>query len=342
MVVYSKGGYWLPTIPGQTCDECRATYTAHRRNSRFCSKSCASRARMKARPAVDYPNRICVGCGVVWRAPPSNQSDFCSGECRKQHFAKKRERTCLVCSTLFHAQSSDSMKKTCSRECLKLLLRGRKQSPETIEKRNLAIASFRAANPEREQQRKTNALKGRLEWLSVPENSAAVAKQASDRLKRLHADPVWQKIRDERSSRVLKDVWARHRDEFISGARIRYLASREAKTGINSPESEAKRNIAAKWIMTKAQEAMHTETEYDAVFKDLMTRFRQQIPFDATGSESDYNDYCRKIGYLVTTSPELRSISDAFLADAIPRFAKEYRAQIEVPARDNSTPTGRM
>ena len=200
---------------------------------------------------------------------------------------------------------------------------GRKQSPETIAKRAASIAAWRAANPEANAARQAKCAAKLKAFTKTPEFAA----QSSERMKRRHADPEWQKVRDARSSRTMKANWQKHRDAFTAAAVERYGRNIALGVGINSSEVEARKRIASKWIMTNAMAALHAETDFDEVWNDVLARLRREIPYDGPLEGSDYMDYLAKLGKLVTADPAIRELSDGFMATAIPRFAEQWNAQ---------------
>ena len=116
-VAYTKNGHWKPSIPGQTCEQCGVVYTAHKRGQRFCGKSCSGLAH-GAKLMVAHTARTCPGCGVVWSAPPSNPSQYCSKTCifDSGRWGKPVERECLTCGAMFTV-SPRKVGHYCSRQC---------------------------------------------------------------------------------------------------------------------------------------------------------------------------------------------------------------------------------
>lgn len=159
------------------------------------------------------------------------------------------------------------------------------------------------------------------EWLSDPVNAAAASARSSARMKALHQDPQFQVRRNERSARTMRANWEKHRDLYIAQASERYING----IGLNSDEANAKRSAAAAWIMKRAQAALHTETNYDAVYADVQARLRREMPYDGPKNESDYYDYLKNLGKATVSHPECRSIADHFMAEAIPRFSAQWR-----------------
>lgn len=334
MVKYSKGGYWMPTIPGCKCDNCGTIYTAHNKKSRFCSRTCAIRFRTKDLPDIKT-ERECPECKSVWSGYPSNTSVFCSKSCMRKNISRasleKRQRNCSVCRKQFTAKATSTKGVACSKKCLLEIQRrnslGKKLSAEAKEKQS---ASLKAAwsDPEVRGRWSQALTDSNRKWRADPANAERVAKIAelsSARMKARHTDPAWQKIRDERSSIVMKENWRRYRDHYRQSAVERYRNSLEAGVGINSDDAKALKRTAAKWIMTKAQEAMHTETDYDEVFSEVSARMRREMPYDGPSGTADYFEYLKQLGIAVVNSKECRSISDSFMAEAIPKFAQQWR-----------------
>lgn len=201
----------------------------------------------------------------------------------------------------------------------------RKHSAETNAKLAASLKAWAEANPEAARKKKEAMVAGRRKWLSNPENAAKMAKAASERMKRRHQDPEFQKRRNERSSRTMKKTWETKRDVMMDAAHKRYAAMAENETGICSKESIAKKNAASKWIMKKAKEALRTETDYNDVFNRTMARLREEMPYDGPQTSSDYIDYLRQLGVATTSSRECREIADRFMSEAIVRFSAEYR-----------------
>lgn len=235
----------------------------------------------------------------------------------------KRKRTCVVCGTVFYVKKSSQVGRTCSKEHhrihLSRLKTGTKQSPETIAKRSRSLEKA-WADPGRRERWRSAVGDGIRRWHEDEDNARSFANRSSKRMKERHADPEWQKTRNNRSSRTMKENWAKHRDLFVTQACERYARG----IGIASKESIQRKNQASKWIMKRAQEALHAETDYDAVFSRVQERFRNELPYDVE-VHGDYTDYSRIIGEKVVNSIECRTIADGFLARAIPRFSSEWQ-----------------
>lgn len=237
---------------------------------------------------------------------------------------EKRQRVCVICGTHFMVRAVGRVGKSCSAPCLSelraRLKRGTKQSAETVAKRSNSLKAVRS-DPERNAKWTDAATQGLRRWHADPANAEAFATLSSERMKRRHTDPEWQKVRDARSSRTLKAVWETHREQFIAASIDRYARG----IGLNSEEANAKRDEAHRWIMKKAQEALHTETDYNLVFADAQARLRREMPYDGPLEGSDYMEYLGKIGRATASSPECRQLSDTFMSEALPRFAAEWR-----------------
>ena len=95
--------------------------------------------------------------------------------------------------------------------------------------------------------------------------------------------------------------------------------------GISSDGAMANKATANRWILKQAQAALHAETSFNAIYADVQARLRLEMPYDGPLDSSDYHDYLSKLGSAVTHHPEIRAIADAFMSEAIPRFAEEWR-----------------
>lgn len=246
----------------------------------------------------------------------------------RQESLRKRARLCTICGSAFVVRKADRKGSSCSPACLAILRRqnasGRPQSAETIAKR--AAANREAwADSKANEVRRLAISTGVKAWHAEPSNAERFAKRSSDRMKALHADPDWQKIRDKRSSVVMKQNWQKHRDLFVQQAIERFHKSALEGSGLNSDESKKLSAQAAKWIFKRAQAALHSETDYDAIFTEVQARLRRERPFDGDESGADYFDYLRQLCRDVVMSPECRILSDTFMASAIPRFSDEWQ-----------------
>lgn len=239
----------------------------------------------------------------------------------KEASRKKRQRTCVICNTEFLVRSVDRKGATCSKPCRSELNRryrlGVKQSEETKAKRRATLKAIRN-DPERKPKWDAASREGLRKYMADPANRAAMSARSSAHMHRMHADPEFQKRRSERSSRTMKETWIKHREKFTQIAIDRYARGE----GVNSEEGKANKVRAAKWIMQKAQEALHTETDFDERYAEIQAQLRREMPYDGPLGTSDYYDYLKKLGVAVASHPVLREIADAFMSEAIPRFSK--------------------
>ena len=130
----------------------------------------------------------------------------------------------------------------------------------------------------------------------------------------------------------MRENWVRHRDVFIENAHARYAQMLADGTGLCSEDAKERKREANKWIMKRANDAMHAETNYDETYTEVQARIRREQPFIGEANGGDYYEYCSWLGTQVVTSPECREIADAFMAEAIPRFAAEWNARKELLA----------
>lgn len=323
MACYTKNGHWKPTIAGQTCAHCEATFTAHRHGQRFCSNACKFQASKKCTV------RSCENCGASFEA--TGKRKVCSKDCQygliRNRGREKCRRVCVICDAEFYVPKSDHRGKTCSPTCLKAhqsqIRIGTTQSAETIAKRSVSLKKSWADDEVRDRRLATHA--AAIErWHSDPDNAAAFAQRSSERMRQRHQDPEFQKRRDERSSRTMKANWDRYRDQFLQQASERYQRMVDEASGLLSDEARRNKAEANKWIMKQAQKALHLETDIDEKMSELQYRLRLEMPYDGPADSSDYLDYCQKLCRAITTHPEYRVIADTFMSDAIPRFANEW------------------
>jgi hypothetical protein len=248
---------------------------------------------------------------------PSDRTDV-------QEAPQSRRRICQVCGKEFVVAKSSHVGRSCSKEHASILLsaaaKGRVQSEETKLKRAASIRAIRA-DPERNAAWTAAAAAGLGKWHENPENAARFSERSSARMKKRHADPEWQAVRNERSSRTMKRNWEKHRDAYVAAAVERY-----ASGGGLADESVIERKIeGARWIMTKAQAALRSETSYEETFARVQARLRDEDPY-AGSSDADYADYLQELGRRTTADAECREIADPFLSAAIPRIAAEWRS----------------
>lgn len=239
----------------------------------------------------------------------------------------KRQRVCRVCGAQFVVRSADRLGASCSPPCRKEVNRlaqtGRVQSEETKAKRSASMKQT-MSDPVRKEARSASARAALSKLWDDPEFRARRSQASSERMRQRHADPAWQRIRDERSSRVMKANWEKHRDIFTQQALDRY---ERGVCSLNQGEAEERKRAAAKWIMTQAQASLHSETNYDEVFRNVQARIRSEHPFYGDTESRDYYEYCQKIGKMVTSHPECRAIADQHLGIAITRFSAQWQAK---------------
>ncbi len=244
-------------------------------------------------------------------------------EWKREESRRKRQRTCAVCGTEFLVRSVDRQGATCSKQCLSKHLSqkqtGRVQSEESRAKRSATMKTLRA-DPEANARWSAAAHAGIKRYLADPDNFAAFSARASDQMRKLHTDPEFQQRRNERSSRVMKQNWVKYREKFTQDAIEKYARGEAC----NSEEAKANKAKAAKWIMKKAQEALHTETDYDERYAEIQAQLRREMPYDGPLETSDYYDYLQKLGKATVNHPELRELADTFMSEAIPRFAAAW------------------
>lgn len=222
--------------------------------------------------------------------------------------------TCEACEKPFTSRKPPSKApKNCSKECAK------------ASRNSKAAAAWRVEGA-RERRSKAQT-EGIAKAMSDPVKAAHRSAISSAHMKRLHADPAFQKRRDDRSSRVMLANWGKYRDQFLAQASARYARFLEAGVGICSEVAKGRKAEASMWIMKRANQFLHTETDYNTVFTDAVRRLRRENPYDGPLEGSDYLDYCRMIGIAVTSSPECRDLADTFMSGAIPRAAAEWNAK---------------
>lgn len=324
MVKYSKSGHWQPTIPDQTCQQCAGTFTAHSYGQKFCSNQCKFDSKKVARVSAN-----CAHCGGVFERRITDKDLTCSKECRYARLRKPEsfKRVCAVCRTGFTVSRSSFKGITCSSTCLSAyqsrMRTGQKDTVETKAKKSAALKKA-WADPDRAAEWRKAAAEGISAWHGNPENAEAFAERSSARMKARHCDPEFQARRDVRSSETMKKNWERYRELYEAQSVDRYLQMRENQTGLCSPEAMRKRDERAKWVLTKAQEALHAETDYDATYAEVQARLREESPYDAVEWGGDYMGYLQDLGRKVVSSPECRGIADPFLSAAFSRFSEEW------------------
>lgn len=242
----------------------------------------------------------------------------------RQKSIEKRKRVCRICGKEFLVRSADRVGAACSKPCLSEVNRnnalGRKHSAETRAKMSKGQRLWMEANPEAAAKRAAQGRESLLAWNATEEK----ARIASERMKCLHQDPKFQKRRDARSSQTLKRTWAARREHMLKLTLDRSKKQQEAGTGIFSEESEQRKRRAAKWILSRAHEALCNETEFTTVMSRMQKHFRAEFPF-LGGDQEDYFEYLKEIDRMVLHSPEVRELVDSFMSEAVPRFSKEWR-----------------
>lgn len=241
---------------------------------------------------------------------------------------EKCRRECVVCGIEFYVKSPSYLGRVCSQPCkskhISNLRSGQKQSPEVVAKRAAGIRAM-YADPERRARGEARRREALKKWLENPANAALRAKQSSERMKRRHADPEWQKKRDARSSATMKRTWEARREHMLAAQAQSYQQMVENGTGICSDEAKQNKATANKWIMKRAWEAMMAETDYSKTYGEVQMRLRREMPYDGPQEGSDYIDYLQKLCRAIVSSPECRAIQDSFMSEAIPRFAEEWK-----------------
>jgi hypothetical protein len=104
--------------PTRVCSQCACTYPAPRRGplGRFCSMSCARRARhLREYAKLDLAPRPCRTCGTLFK-PTGPLNVCCSARCRQRSRCLKLEpRICLACQGVF--QPKRNRTRYCSNAC---------------------------------------------------------------------------------------------------------------------------------------------------------------------------------------------------------------------------------
>lgn len=242
----------------------------------------------------------------------------------RQKSIEKRKRVCRICGKEFLVRSADRVGAACSKPCLSEVNRnnflGRKHSAETRAKMSKGQRLWMEANPEAAAKRAARGRESLLAWNETEEK----ARISSERMKQRHRDPEFQKRRDVRSSQTMKRTWAVRHEHMLKLALDNAKKQQEAGTGIFSEESEQRKRRAAKWIMSKANEALSVETEFTEVMSRMQKHYRAEFPFPGGGQE-DYFEYIREIDRMVLHSPEVRELVDNFMSEAVPRFSEEWQ-----------------
>ncbi len=238
---------------------------------------------------------------------------------------ERRKRTCQICGTEFYAKNASMIGATCSKPCFiernRRIRIGHKHTDETKAKMAASQAAFRKANPAADAARQAKCAAKLRAFTQTPEFAA----MSSERMKKRHADPDWQPIRDARSSQVMRANWLKHRDSYTAAIRERYDRYLAIDRGIGSTEAERRKREAAKWIMKRAQADLHADTEFDELWVEVLAEKRALHPYDGPLGTADYHEYCKRIGKLVTQDQRIRELADRFMAKAIPRAAAAWQ-----------------
>lgn len=131
-------------------------------------------------------------------------------------------------------------------------------------------------------------------------------------------NPEWEQRRRDAA------IEACRTDEYRSAALDRYLAMTVNGSGICSESVRKFTANRAKWVLTKAREALNSETDFADLWRITQERLRQEMPFDGQEDSDDYFEYARKLGKAVACDPAIRKFQDDFFKEAIPRFSKAY------------------
>jgi hypothetical protein len=144
-------------------------------------------------------------------------------------------------------------------------------------------------------------------------------------MKKRHAEDNWKAEggRAGISSRGIKKALETHKEMYRKMAKDRYAAG----LGLNSDAAKSAKVAAGKWIMKAAKDALHSETNYNEVYREAHLRLRREMPYDGPSDGADYHEYIKKLGTATVNSPECRQVADDFMRVAIPRFAKKWKAQ---------------
>lgn len=131
------------------------------------------------------------------------------------------------------------------------------------------------------------------------------------------------------AARVERAIKGNRTSEARAAALRRYENFAAAKIGICSDEQRAITASIGRWVLKKAQEALHAETDFDEVFTAVQDELRRDMPYDGLLGTSDYFDYLKKLGSRTASDRRVREIADAFMKHTIPRFHEERRKALE-------------
>lgn len=203
----------------------------------------------------------------------------------------------------------------------------KERKPMSAEHKAKIAAAHRAkfADPEYRAMHKARSVAANKKWHSNPANAAKFAQRSSDRMKKRHAEDNWKAEggRAGISSRGIKKALDTHKEMYRKIAKDRYAAG----LGLNSDAAKSAKVAAGKWIMKAAKDALHSETNYNEVYREAHLRLRREMPYDGPSDGADYHEYIKKLGTATVNSHECRQVADDFMRVAIPRFAKKWQAQ---------------
>lgn len=101
------------------CAYCEKPFEAYRKNQRFCSDECRyewHKEKNRKNPLLKI--KICEACGKEF--PPAKlaggRQRFCSEDCSRLFYAKKKKGICIVCGREYSGRSDN--KGFCSRKCV--------------------------------------------------------------------------------------------------------------------------------------------------------------------------------------------------------------------------------
>jgi hypothetical protein len=201
----------------------------------------------------------------------------------------------------------------------------KERKPMSVEQKAKIAAAHRAKfnDPEYRAMHKARSAAASKKWHSDPENAAKFAQRSSDRMKKRHAEDNWKAEggRAGISSRGVKKALETHKEMYRKIAKDRYAAG----LGLNSDAAKSAKVAAGKWIMKAAKDALHSETNYNEVYREAHLRLRREMPYDGPSDGADYHEYIKKLGTATVNSPECRQVADDFMRVAIPRFAKKWQ-----------------
>lgn len=148
------------------------------------------------------------------------------------------------------------------------------------------------------------------------------------RAKKSQASLAWRlEHPDWEEKRIKAAQKATQTDEYRTGAFERYARMLETETGICAPEIRLATAYRAKWIMKKAQEELHCNTDFNVLFADVQYQLRLEMPYDGPLGCADYFDYCRKLGVAVTRDPRIRALADSFMSEALSRLSAQWKTE---------------